>query len=75
MSVLRAELVKLREARGNFVANTMDLEQEFKSELEALRDFDKQIEGFVGILNESASIVADRLEILERKEDGAIQGL
>ena len=72
MSVLREELVKLKQATGNLTAGTMDLERDFGSEVEALRIMSKEIERAYVILLDIGIKVQDRLEVLEREDDGAV---
>ena len=75
MSVLREELVKLKQVTGNLTANTMDLEKDFDSEAEALRIIVKEIGKAEVLLGEIEQTVEDRIEVLERNDDGAISWL
>ena len=75
MSVLRKELVKLKQVAGNLIANTMDVETNFDSEGEALTIIVKEIDKAGILLADIGEILHDRLEKIERNNDGAVSGL
>ena len=75
MSVLREVTVSNKVATGTFIAHTLGLEIDMKTESGALKIMLKEMEALSVHLSNNIQTVQDRLEVIERKDDGSIQGL
>ena len=75
MSILREVTVSNKIATGTLIANTLGLEIDYKIESEALRILLKEMDALSIHIGNNIQTVQDRLEVIERKDDGAIQGL
>jgi hypothetical protein len=75
MSVLREVTVSNKIATSSFVAHTLGLEIDMKTESGSLTIMLKEMEALSVHLSNNIQIVQDRLEVIERKDDGKVQGL
>lgn len=75
MSVLREATVSNKIATGTFTANTLGLEVDMKTESGALTILLKEMEALSVHLSNNIQIVQDRLEVIERGQDGAVSGV
>lgn len=75
MSVLREVTVSNKIATGAFIANTLGLEIDMKTESGALKIMLKEMEAISVHFSNNIQRTQDRLEVIERKQDGAVSGV